>query len=149
MLCFIRLSLSSLFVHSLANPFIFPDSIFDLLNSSWVIFGNIDAADISELESSIQSADSEPSSLKLVKECPSSAICLGCGVVRTIDLQENCLHVLMPHALATQPEQSGAKVANLLVLPDLVSIPSGLLNEQFLYQGASSLPYIFSYFEPK
>lgn len=97
----------------------------------------------------------ELNSMRLIPECPKSAIALGCGIVRTIDLKEECLYILMPRALG--PPAGGASKeceeelppVNLIVLPDLISIPSGLLNEQFLYLGASSLPYIFSYFEQK
>lgn len=110
------------------------------MNASWVILGNISSEEVAKLPPTV-SQNQEP--VKLIRELK-NANCLGCGVVRAIDLTEQCMHILMPKALSDHVDD-----INLIVLPDLISIPSGLLNEQFLYQSSSSLPFIFSYFEPK
>lgn len=127
-------------MHCFGCPNIYSASIYDLLNASWVILGNIPPVEVAKLPPTVLQSQ-EP--LKLIHELK-SANCLGCGVVRAIDLTEQCVHILMPKALCNVVD-----AINLIVLPDLISIPSGLLNEQFLYQSSSSLPFIFSYFEPK
>lgn len=128
-------------MHCFSNPNIYSASIYDLLNASWVVLGNISSVEVAKL-APIVSESQEP--LKLIRDELKNANCLGCGVVRAIDLTEQCMHVLMPKALCDLVDD-----INLIVLPDLISIPSGLLNEQFLYQSNSSLPFIFSYFEQK
>ena len=130
-------------MHCFGSPSIYFASIYDLLTASWVILGNISPEDVDKCVS-ITAATQGKEQLKLIHHELKNANCLGCGVVRSIDLTEQCMHVLMPKELS-----KCVNSINLIVLPDLISIPSGLLNEQFLYQSNSCLPFIFSYFEPK
>lgn len=137
-----KLPLGNLFVHCVGNPNICSSSVYDLLNASWVILGNISPAEVAKMDPA--SVSQSPEQLKLIHHELINGNCLGCGVVRAVDLSEQCMHILMPKALGSYGD-----TINLIVLPDLISIPSGLMSEQFLYQSNSCLPFIFSYFEPK
>lgn len=136
-----RLSLSTLYVHIPGNRKVFDYLVYDLLNKTWIIIGNIDH---NELPSHERDSNSKT---KFIEQLPSSTTCFGCGVVRTIDSRDDCIYILMPKIFDqlinnSAVQASSSNSVNLLVVPDRISIPSGLLNEQFLYHLSSTLPYI-------
>lgn len=130
--------------------------LFDLLNVSWAFFGYLDDSLLDEnTDYEVQSVDSSSESqhqVKILHKLPIKANCLAAGVIRSVCRHDASIYVLAPLGNPESCEYttresnclSPQQKVNFILIPNQVYIPSGLLNEQFAYFNASSLPYLVS-----
>ena len=102
---------------------------YDLLNVNWILVGNIAIEECPPTYS-------ENEKINILVELPKSVKYLACGIVRNVNYEQNCIYIILPKL------NSDISV-NLIVVPDSITIPTGLLTEQFIYQSSSFLPYTY------
>ncbi|OTF74153.1 hypothetical protein BLA29_009391, partial [Euroglyphus maynei] len=158
----IQIRLENFYLHFTNYPTMKPRSIYNLLNVSWVFLGSLDPNDVvdeninyiqlsTEKPFNVQQTDeldrqtlSLDKNIKLLQQLPKSSKCFGCGIIRNVDVVHSSIFVTVTssihHFLA---KYIAEKRINLLVIPNLIPIPSGLLVEQFLYQDSSHIPFVY------
>lgn len=121
---------SRVYLHIVGDTLIAPQHVMDVLNCSWVHLCTID--------------DREPHSLNIINFDGIQVMgslnankCVGCGLIRGINIEEKCLYLISPESIETIDS------VNCIVRPNGISIPEIIVLDQLKYCSSSKIPYIY------